>query len=217
MRYGTLRGRVPLFRKARKSSSRCMGTSVAERLSAHRENGQMRIAPAADLAGFLLVDERLSPFYVNDEAVKILTYPRNSHTARASQKLLIQKIQALFAKVDTREPFLTVKPVESGRRTYLCRPFPISRSPDESHQPAIALLIERNSRSGDLLQLAEEFNLTQRERETVQLLAQGLTTKEIAARMGISPNTVKAFMRLVMIKTGTTTRSGIIGRFLRGI
>ena len=36
--------------------------------------------------------------------------------------------------------------------------------------------------------------------------------KEIAIRMNISPNTVKAFLRLVMVKMGVSTRSGIVGR-----
>jgi DNA-binding CsgD family transcriptional regulator len=56
--------------------------------------------------------------------------------------------------------------------------------------------------------------LTQREQETVKLLLQGLTSKEIAVRMEISANTVKAFVRLVMIKMGVSTRSGIAGKFV---
>jgi DNA-binding CsgD family transcriptional regulator len=79
----------------------------------------------------------------------------------------------------------------------------------------MALLIERNPVSGDLFAIAEKFNLTRREYEAVQHLALGMTSKEIAARMGISPNTVKAFLRLAMIKTGVTNRSGIIGKFLK--
>jgi DNA-binding CsgD family transcriptional regulator len=60
--------------------------------------------------------------------------------------------------------------------------------------------------------MSEQFALTERERETVELLLQGLTSKEIAIRMNISPNTVKAFLRLVMVKMGVSTRSGIVGR-----
>jgi DNA-binding CsgD family transcriptional regulator len=45
-------------------------------------------------------------------------------------------------------------------------------------------------------------------------LLEGLTSKEIADRMGISPNTVKAFIRLVMVKMNVSTRSGIIGRIV---
>jgi hypothetical protein len=32
--------------------------------------------------------------------------------------------------------------------------------------------------------------------------------------MAISPNTVKAFLRLIMIKMGVPTRAGIVGRLL---
>jgi DNA-binding CsgD family transcriptional regulator len=41
---------------------------------------------------------------------------------------------------------------------------------------------------------------------------QGLTNKEIGQRMNISPNTVKAFLKLIMMKMGVSTRSGIIGK-----
>jgi DNA-binding CsgD family transcriptional regulator len=79
----------------------------------------------------------------------------------------------------------------------------------------LVLVLERfASRTASLSQLSEEFDLTVREQETVQLLLQGLTSKEIAARMNISPNTVKAFLRLVMVKMGVSTRSGIVGRIV---
>ena len=46
------------------------------------------------------------------------------------------------------------------------------------------------------------------------LLIMGLTNKEIADRMGISANTVKGFVRLVMLKMGTSGRSGIVAKVL---
>jgi DNA-binding CsgD family transcriptional regulator len=49
----------------------------------------------------------------------------------------------------------------------------------------------------------------------VALLANGLTNKEISARMGVSVNTVKAFVRSVMLKLGVTTRAGIVGRLVQ--
>jgi DNA-binding CsgD family transcriptional regulator len=49
----------------------------------------------------------------------------------------------------------------------------------------------------------------------VELLFQGLTNKEVAQRMRISPHTVKALVRLVMAKMGVSTRSGILGKIVR--
>jgi DNA-binding CsgD family transcriptional regulator len=76
------------------------------------------------------------------------------------------------------------------------------------------VLLERDASSSysALEEVSEQFDLTQRERETVEFLLQGLTSKEIATRMQISPNTVKAFLRLVMVKMKVSTRSGIAGK-----
>ena len=52
--------------------------------------------------------------------------------------------------------------------------------------------------------------MTPRETETVDFLVQGLGTNQIASRMGISPNTAKAFLRSVMSKVGAEYRHGII-------
>lgn len=75
------------------------------------------------------------------------------------------------------------------------------------------LLIERTaSKLPPVSRLSDEYHLTHREQETVALLAHGLTNKEIAARLGVSVNTVKAFLRFVMFKVGVSTRTGIVGR-----
>lgn len=63
-------------------------------------------------------------------------------------------------------------------------------------------------------EVSQRFGLTAREQETMRLLAEGFCSKEIAVRMNISPNTVKAFVHLVMVKMGVSTRSGIIGKMV---
>jgi DNA-binding CsgD family transcriptional regulator len=65
-----------------------------------------------------------------------------------------------------------------------------------------------------LSQVCQQFNLTQREREVLEHLLQGIRNKEIAERMNISSNTVRAFLRLIMIKTGVSSRSAIVGKIL---
>src|SRR5262250_2655586 len=77
----------------------------------------------------------------------------------------------------------------------------------------VAALIERNPEgSVGISQFMDQYHLTQREREAVGLLMRGMTSKEMANQMNISPNTVKAFLRVVMIKTGVSTRTGILGK-----
>jgi DNA-binding CsgD family transcriptional regulator len=77
-------------------------------------------------------------------------------------------------------------------------------------------MLERKSNGGGgtVAEISQRFGLTAREQETMQLLAEGFCSKEIAARMKISPNTVKAFVHLVMVKMSVSTRSGIIGKMV---
>ncbi len=55
--------------------------------------------------------------------------------------------------------------------------------------------------------VSERFNLTPRERDALEYLLQGLSNKEIANRMNVSPNTVKAFLRLIMLKMEVSSRA----------
>ena len=56
--------------------------------------------------------------------------------------------------------------------------------------------------------------MSPRERETIQHLIDGLTTKEVARRMNVSPNTIKQFIRLIMSKMGVTTRLAMVRKIL---
>lgn len=49
--------------------------------------------------------------------------------------------------------------------------------------------------------------LTNREREILELLADGLGNKQIAARLGISTNTVKTHLELLFEKLGVSSRA----------
>ena len=173
-------------------------------------------APRAPSTGMVLLDSSLRPIYANAEAVKILAYPGSPRKTKFVEGFPVEKIRAIIHKQqgDPESSFGTQ--LSSGRRRYLCRVYALTSSSKKGSESATVLLFERNPGSLDLFQMAGEFHLTQREREAVELLAQGLTSKEIANRMRISPNTVKAFLRLVMVKTGVSTRSGIIGKFLKG-
>ena len=80
---------------------------------------------------------------------------------------------------------------------------------------SIAILLERKPCGLlPLARISQQFNLTKREREALGHLLEGLSSKEIATRMNISTNTVKAFLRLTMIKTGVSSRCAIMGKVM---
>jgi len=104
---------------------------------------------------------------------------------------------------------------QSGKRRYTCTAFSLDGSRSSSDASVVLLLQRPNRNFVDLSHVSAEYDLTPRERESVEFLMQGLTTKEIAQQMKVSPSTVSAFLRLVMVKMGTNSRSGIVGRIVR--
>jgi DNA-binding CsgD family transcriptional regulator len=158
---------------------------------------------------FLLTDLNWKPIYNNEAAARILQYPDEAITPAALQ----QRIRSIFHadRFDAGSPPASFL---SGNRHYVCRPF-LLEGQDRSR--IVALMLDRCAHDGiDLSEVSRRFHLSRRESETVQYLSRGLTTKEVAAVMSVSPNTVKQFVRLIMSKMSVTTRSGIIGKLLRG-
>ena len=61
---------------------------------------------------------------------------------------------------------------------------------------------------------SQQFRLTRREREAIAYLLEGLSSKEIANRMTVSANTVKAVLRLIMVKMGVSSRLEIVAKII---
>ena len=174
------------------------------------------LAPPPSSPGFLLLDFEMNPLVVNRTAAEILGYPEKPESTKRFHNSLMAKIRsALVARQPEKGSPLVVE-FHSGKRLYFCRAFPVEGYGREHERATIAVFLERGVASGGLLTVlraaSEKFHLTGREHEVLQYLLDGLTSKEIADRMKISPNTVKAFLRLIMIKMSVSTRSGIVGK-----
>ena len=167
-----------------------------------------RQATPLSLPGLLLVGPRRNLIACNSEAVNILVYPAKPDKPQDLRSLVATKIPIDQFSKDSQP-----KTVEfmSGRRRYRCTSHPLEIH-GKSAVTTAYLLHRCPSPELMLFGISARYNLTARERETTGYLLHGLTSKEIAQQMNISPNTVKAFMRLVMTKMGVTTRAGIVGR-----
>jgi len=60
-----------------------------------------------------------------------------------------------------------------------------------------------------------EETLTAREREVLQLLAEGIPNKQVARRLGVSPHTVKFHVASLLAKLGATSRTEAVTVGLR--
>ncbi len=172
--------------------------------------------------GFILLDSNMNPVASNPEALRILSFPTNPEHINRVDLFLRDKVRASLVSarrpspVPTSSPSSFVPEFRSGNRRYLCTAFVLDRNSNGTASSSVVLLLERNAQSFvDMSRISAQFDLTPRERETVEHLVQGLTTKEIARRMNVSPSTVNAFLRMVMVKMGATTRSGVVGKVVR--
>jgi DNA-binding CsgD family transcriptional regulator len=165
--------------------------------------------------GVVFVDAALHPLALNEHAIQILTFPGTPGKIKRLEVFLADKMRSELVDRQSTNGLRFVKAFKSGKRRYVCRTFLLDCRL-RGAQTGIALLLERHSSNATALStLSNQFELTGRECEVVELLVQGLTTKDIAIRMNISPNTVKSFLRLVMMKMGVSTRAGIVGRVAR--
>jgi DNA-binding CsgD family transcriptional regulator len=179
----------------------------------------VNIAPARP--GVLVVDSALSVVASNAEAVQILTFPDKPESIPHLDSWLANKVRINL--IERLSPSRMVAEYHSARRKYHCRSFPVDlalarKAPNHKNGSSrpdgfLIVMLERTGNEVVMIaEISERYGLTARERETVEFLLEGFTSKEIAERMKISPNTVKAFIRLVMVKMGVSTRSGIIGK-----
>ena len=161
------------------------------------------------------MDESLHRVWFNMEAVRILGYPQKPDSPKPlSADALREKLRANVGKQSPlRSPSLTE--LSSGRRRYLCRAFSLKPQGKGNRGPRVVVLLERSPRAQITLSaMCEEFQLTRREQEALELLSVGLCTKEIGSAMQISSNTAKVYVHMVMAKMGVSSRMEVLAKIL---
>ena len=167
--------------------------------------------------GLVVMDTSLNLVACNLEAIQALTFPDNPESICNLNRWLRNRIRSSLLKRDSFSSSKFVDEFKSAKRVYSCRTFAVTTA-SVAHRPshpALILMLERKPADPiGLADISRRFNLTLREQQTVQLLLEGLTSKDIAARLNISPNTVNTYIRLMMVKMRVSSRAGIIGKIV---
>ena len=165
--------------------------------------------------------------YYNEVALSIISFSLNSEeNAEVSsnlatlclrwKKLFDKKLNKLNNKGNGLIPsadFIDI--FQSHKRRYAVRGLVMSSK--EAKEKQYLFLLERVSNDNVNLQKSlRQWKLSPREQEIVHLLIEDRSNKEIARALRLSLNTVKAYMKLLMLKLGVTSRTGAIGRLLTG-
>jgi two-component system, NarL family, nitrate/nitrite response regulator NarL len=122
------------------------------------------------------------------------------------------KILLVTAGLPDREALLMIRAGVSGIFHKQHAPEDLLRSIREVHEGKV-LIDERYLRK--LVEVATDpqgpaVRLTEREKQVLRLLIEGLANKEIAAHLKISESAVKATLQTMFSKTGVRTRSQLV-------
>lgn len=171
---------------------------------------------AAALAedGLLIMDSSLNPIAADRGATAILGVS-NPGVSAQTLSLLPKELQDMLRDHDPENLPENLQ-VRIGNAGYNCRTFIIYAQDSEAEQPMmVGLHFKKDaSVSNSISRVAALYHLTDREQQALEGIAAGLTSKEIAAGMDISPNTVKSFLRIIMLKMGVATRVGLVRKVL---
>jgi DNA-binding NarL/FixJ family response regulator len=118
----------------------------------------------------------------------------------------------LFAAIQAGAHGYLLKNVESSQFRTLLEA--VARG-EAAITPATAARIIQAFRQREAGRRPETEHLTERELEVLQLVTAGLRNKEIAARLGISENTVKFHLRHILDKLHAQSRAEVAARAVR--
>jgi DNA-binding CsgD family transcriptional regulator len=180
--------------------------------SQHTELEEADIAHPMETEGVLVVDLAFDLVACDRGAGAILNGSLGGVNGRAH---LPTEIRDLLGAQPSTDLASLIFHLNIGDQDYCCRTFLVEPLNGNGQQIVLALHLKRAASLSDALhEVSEEYRLTDRERQALGGIALGLTTKALAKQMNISPNTVNAFLRLIMIKMGVTTRAGVVGKVL---
>ena len=166
--------------------------------------------------GMVLLNESLKVIACDRGAVALLSSEEPTDGAEVSSLRVPREILEELQEGKTAGKTSCELQFRVGANDYVCRAYLLeTRSGYLTELSFMALHLQRVAGAQEAIQEAiSSYHLTEREEQTLKGILMGLSSKEVADQMSISPNTVKAFTRLIMIKLGVTTRWGIIAKIL---
>lgn len=135
------------------------------------------------------------------------------------------ELQTLLNRSGWREPLIlitgfasidaAVSAIKAGAFDFIEKPIS-ERRLVASIKAAVAQAQQVQAEQQEIADMRERVeSLSPREREVLHLAARGLTSREIAAELGISPRTVEVHRAAVMHKTASTSVADLVRRVMQ--
>ena len=166
--------------------------------------------------GLLLTDMSLDVIAFDAGAAGIFRdAPQLGSSKIGEQSLKIpDEIRTRLAGVDLSKVTPTNISLKIGKCTYICRAV-VVHPKNGAVKPMVVFYFRRDASVIDVIRAqARRYHLSERETQALEAIATGQSSKEAAHQMKISPNTVKSFTRIIMIKMQVDTKAAIIAKLL---
>ena len=199
------------FSRAEVAYVRRLAPHLAEGIRAGLLVSSVEFADVADAPGLVVVapdGSVLSMTAAGERWLEELGQPDPGRYALP----VVQALAARLQRTDTAEPQLPKLQVRTraGRWAVLHA----SRLAAQGAQ-AIAVIIEEPSPAELAPVLMMAYGLTKQEQRVTQLVCRGLSTRELADRLHITPNTVQDHLKSIFEKTGVRSRRELVTAILQ--
>ena len=199
---------VVLLRDLAPELTRAIRADRARSFSPRRPRVPGPRAPHSGASAVILLDDDLTivgQTAGSDEWLRLLLpQPDGQRPIPACAYNVAAQLIARESRVDDHEPMARM-PLPTGEWVTLraARLEPDSR---------IAVTIERSTTTERLDVFARAVGLSAREGDVLAVLAEGTDTREAAARLFVSPNTVQDHLKSIFAKTGSHSRRELLAR-----
>lgn len=168
-------------------------------------------------AGIVLMDASFHVIAIDSGAMSVLRAvsaerPHDGGAELTVEEQVAREVAELMRSFQTGGPENQTVYFTVGKSTYAGRTYRLEPQSGSTGRLLILYLTKNVSEEDSLGLTAFEYRLTARERETLLGMVIGLTNKELAQRMEISPSTVKVFVRIVMAKMGVSKRAAVVAK-----
>ncbi|NGZ74383.1 helix-turn-helix transcriptional regulator [Saccharibacillus alkalitolerans] len=179
------------------------------------ENPAGQPLPLPRESGVFVLSDRLRLLAANGSADSWLAVLRGAE--RIEPDVMPRPVRAVCARALSPSP-QDGSPADQA--AWVCVPVPgggyvsirASRMETPSVETQLAVTVERARPAEILPILSESFGLTEREREVVERIVQGLSGKEAALSLHMSEYTLQDHLKSVFRKTGTKSRRELVWR-----
>lgn len=164
-------------------------------------------APIPDV-GLALLDSSLNLVAFDHGAAAIMNHPNPPAIPEEIQRAIRGLKRAELPSIKTI--------LRRGPSEYICRAYVMGDAGGLAGQSFVALHFQRDSSiSNAVHEAAAKYKLTDREQQVLEGISRGLSAKQMSEQMNISPNTVRAFLRLIRLKMGVKSRSASVAKLLQ--